>query len=182
MIEMKSADMFHFGDNLAKEVIESRLAQDLKERGYTVVEADFERPWGGFLRISDEQADKFIHEFFDGVDLPQTMEGATLSPKFLFAEPGKKLSWQVHERRAEFWRVLKGPVGAYRSQTDEQPDKPEVFREGETIDLPIGVRHRLAGLDRLGVVAEIWIHTDPKNPSDEADIKRLADDFGRESN
>jgi hypothetical protein len=45
--------------------------------------------------------------------------------------------------------------------------------------LPIGQRHRLIGLDQWGVVAEIWQHTDSENPSDESDIVRLQDDFGR---
>jgi hypothetical protein len=40
-------------------------------------------------------------------------------------------------------------------------------------------RHRLVGLDRPAVVAEIWSHTDPKHPSDEEDIVRLEDDFSR---
>jgi mannose-6-phosphate isomerase len=29
------------------------------------------------------------------------------------------------------------------------------------------------------MIAEIWQHTDPENPSDENDIVRLQDDFGR---
>ena len=41
-----------------------------------------------------------------------------------------------------------------------------------------GVRHRLIGLDDYAVVAEIWQHTD-KIPSDEEDIIRVQDDFGR---
>ena len=40
-------------------------------------------------------------------------------------------------------------------------------------------RHRLVGLDKIGVVAEIWIHTDLNNLSDENDIVRINDDFNR---
>jgi mannose-6-phosphate isomerase len=36
-----------------------------------------------------------------------------------------------------------------------------------------GERHRLIGLASCGVIAEIWQHTDPKDPSDEEDIVRL---------
>jgi mannose-6-phosphate isomerase len=39
----------------------------------------------------------------------------------------------------------------------------------------------LVGLDQWGVVAEIWQHTDVTNLSDESDIVRLQDDFGRSS-
>ncbi len=178
---MKSVDMFHYGDDLPKDTFAANLTRDLKKSGYFVVEEDLERPWGGFLRISDDQALRFLQEFFNGVGLPPATDGATLSPKFLIVEPGKKLSWQKHKRRAEFWRVIKGPVGAYRSESDVQPEESEVFNEGETIDLPVGTRHRLAGLDGRGVVAEIWIHSDPNNLSDEADIERVEDDFGRQS-
>ena len=50
---------------------------------------------------------------------------------------------------------------------------------GNFIQLDKGERHRLIGLDSWGIVAEIWQHTDPENPSDEDDIVRLQDDFGR---
>jgi len=34
-------------------------------------------------------------------------------------------------------------------------------------------------LNGWGVVAEVWQHEDPGNPSDENDIVRLDDDFDR---
>jgi hypothetical protein len=34
-------------------------------------------------------------------------------------------------------------------------------------------------LDGWGIVAEIWRHTDVENPSNEEDIVRVQDDFGR---
>ena len=39
--------------------------------------------------------------------------------------------------------------------------------------------HRLVGLSNWGIIAEIWQHTDPEKPSDEEDIVRVQDDFGR---
>ena len=50
---------------------------------------------------------------------------------------------------------------------------------GNIIQLKQGERHRLIGLDGWGIVAEIWRHTDASNPSNEDDIIRLQDDFGR---
>ena len=50
---------------------------------------------------------------------------------------------------------------------------------GELVILDKGERHRLLGKDNWGVVAEIWMHTDPQNPSDEEDIVRLQDDYAR---
>ena len=56
----------------------------------------------------------------------------------------------------------------------------KVFKEGDEIVLKQCERHRLRGLDDYSVVAEIWQHTDPNNPTDEEDIIRLQDDFGRQ--
>ncbi|MEZ4983027.1 MAG: hypothetical protein R2769_15875 [Saprospiraceae bacterium] len=70
------------------------------------------------------------------------------------------------------------PVGIVQSPDDEE--RPvHTFLEGESITLSTGERHRLIGLENYGVVAEIWQHTDPFNPSNEEDIIRLQDDFGR---
>ena len=54
-----------------------------------------------------------------------------------------------------------------------------ILEPGDIIRLRQGERHRLMGLDNWGIVSEIWQHTDEKNPSDENDIVRLQDDFGR---
>ena len=37
----------------------------------------------------------------------------------------------------------------------------------------------LIGLDNFSVVSEIWLHTDSESPSDENDIVRISDDYGR---
>ena len=50
---------------------------------------------------------------------------------------------------------------------------------GDQIRLKKEERHRLIGLSDFAVIAEIWQHTDPNNPSDENDIVRLSDDYGR---
>ena len=88
------------------------------------------------------------------------------------------MSWQYHQRRAEIWRVYKGSVGVLKSMNDiEQPML--ILNEKDQIELKQGERHRLIGLDDFGVVSEIWQHTDRDNPSDEDDIVRLSDDYGR---
>ena len=55
----------------------------------------------------------------------------------------------------------------------------EVYNEGDQIILQQGERHRLIDLDNYSVVAEIWQHTDVNHPSDEENIIRVQDDFGR---
>jgi len=64
------------------------------------------------------------------------------------------------------------------SDTDEEKQTANLSL-GDIIKLKQGDRHRLIGLDEWGIVAEIWQHTDAQNPSDENDIIRLQDDFGR---
>ena len=92
-------------------------------------------------------------------------------------KPNVKLSWQYHNRRAEIWQVYNGTVGVVQSETDAE-NEMQTYSSGAQIKLNQGVRHRLVGLDDYGVVAEIWQHTDAV-PSDEEDIIRVQDDFGR---
>ena len=143
-----------------------------------VVDNDFNRPWGGFFVIDEEQAQEFADIYFDGLNVSGLRVAGKLSPKVLLVKPGARLSWQYHHRRKETWRVVEGPVGIARSLTDEQGEV-EVFEAGKTIVMEISERHRLVGLDNWGVVAEFWQHTDPEHPSDEEDIVRVQDDYQR---
>lgn len=154
------------------------VATMLGQEGYRVVSHDFNRPWGGFFVIDEEQADSFIQQFFVGVTAKDLRISGKLSPKILLVMPGQRLSWQYHHRRAEIWRVIEGQVAVMCSATDE-PGQTVVLNKGNQITLSCGERHRLIGLDDWGIVAEIWQHTDPTNPSDESDIVRVQDDFGR---
>jgi len=162
-----------------KQEIYSEISKDLTDKNLKISGEDFERPWGGFFKIADESLTEFLSIYFSGVKLPFDITKLTVSPKILIVEPRKKLSWQSHERRSELWCVVKGPVGIYTSPTDVQPDDMKVYNENETVEMELGTRHRLVGMDDWGIVAEIWIHKFPENPSDEDDIRRIEDDFGR---
>ena len=150
----------------------------IKSFGFNVVSKDFDRPWGGFLVIDENQAQDFSDQFLKGINIDTLKISGKLSPKILIVNPESRLSWQYHHRRAEIWRVYKGEVGIIRSDDDSQ-NEIEIYSEGDQITLKQGERHRLIGLDNYGVVAEIWQHTDKNNPSDEQDIVRVQDDFGR---
>jgi mannose-6-phosphate isomerase-like protein (cupin superfamily) len=154
------------------------IESELIKGGYTFERKDFQRPWGAFWVIDEVHAKKFIESYFPTVDPNQLMNGQKLSPKILFVKPKSRLSWQYHYRRREIWRVLQGPVGVIRSNNDEEQDL-EIFAKGEQLELSQGERHRLIGLENHGVVAEIWVHIEPGQPSDEEDIVRLQDDFKR---
>tara|TARA_B100001250_G_scaffold414516_1_gene453471 strand:- start:2409 stop:2891 length:483 start_codon:yes stop_codon:yes gene_type:complete len=150
----------------------------IKSKGFKIISKDFERPWGGFLVIDENQAQDFSNQFFKGIDVNTLKISDRLSPKILIVKPDSRLSWQYHYRRAEIWRILKGKCGVIRSDTDKQ-NEMKIHNEGDQIRLKQGERHRLIGLQDYGLVAEIWQHTDKYNPSNEEDIVRIQDDFGR---
>ena len=151
------------------------IREEIESLGFNVINHDFNRPWGGFLLIDESQSQDFIHTFISKENLK--IEGR-LSPKILIVNPESRLSWQFHYRRKEIWRVYKNSVGIVRSMDNNQ-NEMEILNEGDIINFQIKERHRLVGLSNFGVVAEIWIHTDLKNPSNEQDIVRLEDDYSR---
>lgn len=150
----------------------------LNDLNFTIVSFDSDRPWGGFFVIAEEQAQAFANQYFDGLDVATLKRGVALSPKILVVAPDKRLSWQYHYRRAEIWRVIQGQAGIKRSKDDREGEL-EILKVGDTVTLQQGERHRLIGLDDYAVIAEIWQHTDANHPSDEEDIVRVQDDFGR---
>jgi mannose-6-phosphate isomerase len=163
---------------MEKQVVFEHVSSLLKQENIRIVNEDRSRPWGGFLVIDESDADQFIELFFPTFQKNDLLIGNKLSPKLLVVAPGQRLSWQYHFRRAEIWRVVEGEVGVVQSH-DDQEQGLEIFEPGEIIKLEKGTRHRLVGLKDWGVLAEIWQHTDPENPSDEDDIVRLQDDYGR---
>ena len=154
-----------------------KIEQELQNLGFTIIDADLQRPWGAFYYIDESQAQDFSNHFFDGIDINTLKIDGKLSPKILMVKPQVKLSWQYHNRRAEIWQVYQGKVGVVQSETDIETEM-KVYAIGSQLKLNQGVRHRLIGLDDYAVVAEIWQHTD-QIPSDEDDIIRVQDDFGR---
>lgn len=161
-----------------KQALFQEIAEKLQQQGFAIERQDQTRPWGGFFVIQEDQAQQFADTYFDGLSVDQLKISGKLSPKVLLVAPQQRLSWQFHHRRAEIWQVVQGPVGVATSLTDEQGEVRS-YHVGERIVLQQGERHRLVGLDGWGVLAEIWQHTDASNPSNEDDIVRVQDDFGR---
>lgn len=169
---------FNLSKELAKETVFEQIAAFLKSENFTIVQQDQTRPWGGFFVIDEKQAQAFAAKFFPHLQMSEIQITNKLSPKILVVAPNKRLSWQYHFRRAEIWTILSGSVGVKTSATDDEGELQQL-NQGTFIQMDKGERHRLIGLDSWGIVAEIWQHTDPENPSDEEDIVRLQDDFGR---
>jgi mannose-6-phosphate isomerase len=163
-----------------KSDIFKQIATELLALGFTISTQDETRPWGGFFVLDESQATAFAARYFPHLEMSDIQITNKLSPKILVVAPHKRLSWQYHFRRAEIWKVIAGTtVGVKISDTDHQSDEVKILESGSFIQMDRGERHRLIGLDGWGVVAEIWQHTDAENPSDEDDIVRLQDDFGR---
>ena len=97
-----------------------KIENEIKELGFEIISKDFERPWGGFLVIDENQSQKFANKFFDGINIESLKIGGKLSPKILIVKPNSKLSWQYHHRREEIWKVFKGKVGISRSHDNNQ--------------------------------------------------------------
>jgi mannose-6-phosphate isomerase-like protein (cupin superfamily) len=161
-----------------KEQIFIQTAEFLAQLNFSIIKQDNSRPWGGFYVIDEDQAELFAAHFFPNEDISSINISGKLSPKILIVAPGCRLSWQYHYRRAEIWRCIKGQIAVATSLADVETNR-EILNPGQIIKLQQGERHRLIGLDDWGIVAEIWQHTDANNPSDEDDIVRLQDDFGR---
>ena len=163
---------------ITKQELFEQTAAHLKDQGFTIAAQDDSRPWGGFFVIDEGQAQVFADTYFEGLAVDSLRISGKLSPKILVVAPRQRLSWQYHHRRAEIWRVVQGPVGVATSDNDE-PGPVKSHQAGERIVLRQGERHRLVGLQAWGILAEIWQHTNADWPSDENDIIRVQDDYGR---
>ncbi len=160
--------------HLVRETLEQKL-------GYHFSDVDDQKPWGAYYRIVDEEADRFLGEFFPDLDPTEARLGnkdLVLSPKILVVAPGQRLSWQYHHYRAERWHFLTD--GGYHKSMDDEQGEVHQAHAGDTVQFETGERHRLVGNDTgYALVAEIWQHTDLAHPSEESDIIRLADDYKR---
>lgn len=161
-----------------KKTIFEHVADMLNLQHFSVIAIDDKRPWGGFYVIDETQSLSFIKYYFPEENIDELKITEKLSPKILIVAPNARLSWQYHSRRAEIWKCISGPVAVVTSEDDAERDQ-HIMQAEDIIRLKQGGRHRLVGLNDWGIVAEIWQHTDPAQPSDEDDIVRVQDDFGR---
>ena len=165
------------GTTADKELRVERLMAEARGFGLEVREVDSTKPWGGYIRFTRGSLGAFLSAYWRGIHVRDA--DLDLDAKLLLVAPGQRLSLQSHERRSELWRVLEGPVTVVMGESEAaMVDRP--LSPVEVITLPCGQLHRLSAPDdSWGVVAEFWQHSDPANPSDESDIVRHADDYGR---
>ena len=75
-----------------------------------------QRPWGHYTVLADEEDHKV---------------------KRIVVQPGKRLSLQRHQHRAEHWYVVKGEA---RVTLDESNN---MLTAGNAVDIPILTKHRI---------------------------------------
>jgi mannose-6-phosphate isomerase-like protein (cupin superfamily) len=114
------------------------------------ISPEFEqRPWGSYTVLD---------------------EGVEFKVKRIEVLPGKRLSYQSHERRAEHWLVVSGTAKVTLN------GREIIVNKGETVDIAIGAKHRVENpAEELLVFIEIQLG----DYLGEDDIERFEDDFGR---
>lgn len=122
----------------------------------------------------DQEEEKFKKEIIEDIrpwgKFRSFPHGQAKSIKIITVNPGNSLSLQYHNHRSEFWIVLDKGL---EMTVDDKVWQPE---ENQEIFIPKKTPHRLRCLgEKPGRVMEIWIGN-----SDESDIIRLQDDYGRE--
>jgi cytidyltransferase-like protein len=88
--------------------------------------------------------------------------------KTINVSPGRRLSLQKHNHRAEFWVCIEGTVVA------EIGGKKKILKPGDFLTFKKGVKHRLSSKNG-GAIVEV-AHGDHVH---EEDIIRFADDYNR---
>ncbi len=108
------------------------------------------RPWGSFTILD---------------------EGDNYKVKRIEVNPGKRLSYQRHSRRAEHWFIVLGTAKVTLNGVQI------LVKTGETIDIALGDAHRVENPDASELL--VFIETQTGDYFGEDDIVRIEDDFGR---
>lgn len=148
------------------------IRSKLISQGFKIARMDDQPIWGGSIFIDESSAEAFAKTYFPDYVGEQAQQALPLQPKILVVAPGQQISWQYHTRRTELWQVIVGEVGVITNVSNEETAVVEKSSR-ELILLAPQTRHRLVGLKNWGIIAQIWQHTDVKNPSDEKDVVRL---------
>ncbi len=91
--------------------------------------------------------------------------------KRLVVQPGKRLSLQYHNHRAEYWVVVRGQGVAQLGQ--ERP----AMHPGASLHVPVGMQHRMENTGTQEPLEVLEVQLGQTLLED--DIVRLEDDYGR---
>jgi mannose-6-phosphate isomerase-like protein (cupin superfamily) len=90
--------------------------------------------------------------------------------KLIEISPGKRLSLQRHQKRAEHWVVVSGVAKVISG------NKVKLVRSNESIYIPKGIKHRLENKGRVPLKI---VEVQTGSYLEEDDIERFDDDFRR---
>lgn len=107
------------------------------------------RPWGSYFVIENKKSYKI---------------------KRIEVEPGQRLSYQYHTKRSEAWTIIKGVAHVTLDGVEQ------VYNEGETVLIPVGVKHRV---ENVGKNKLVFIEVQTGKYFGEDDIVRVEDDYNR---
>lgn len=107
------------------------------------------RPWGGFKIL---------------------LETPTYKVKEMTVKPKARLSYQSHQHRSEHWTFVAGRATVVLDDEnfDQQP--------GDHVNVPVGVKHRVAN---TGTEDVVFIEVQRGDYFGEDDIVRYSDDYNR---
>ena len=108
------------------------------------------RPWGKF--------EKFV-------------ENQKCTVKLLHLNPESQTSLQLHHKREEWWKIIKGVVLV------EHEGEKKTLKENDTIFIHKGSKHRIINQESHSTILEISF-----GEFDESDIVRIEDVYNRNSN
>jgi mannose-6-phosphate isomerase len=108
-----------------------------------------QRPWGRYEILQESAAHKV---------------------KTIWVNPGKRLSYQRHEKRAEHWFIVQGKAKITLNGANFE------MSAGDSLDIEIGDLHRV---ENIGSIDLIFIEVQTGTYFGEDDIERIEDDFGR---
>jgi len=150
LLVIETADAVLVGDRTNSQDVK-KIFEQLKESGREerINHRRVYRPWGSY----------------EGLD-----SGDRFQVKRLVVNPGKKLSLQLHHKRAEHWIVVSGVA------TVTCDDREYDLKENESTYIPLGSKHRLE--NRQAGILEV-IEVQSGDYLGEDDIVRFDDDFGR---
>lgn len=150
LLVIETADAVLVGDRDRSQDVK-KLVQRMQSEARTelVNHRRVHRPWGSYTTID---------------------QGPNFQVKRLIVKPGKKLSLQLHHRRAEHWVVVKGTA------TVTVGDNTFQLLKNQSTYIPIGTKHRLE--NKAAEALEI-IEVQSGDYLGEDDIVRFEDDFGR---
>jgi mannose-6-phosphate isomerase len=98
------------------------------------------------------------------------LDAPTHKVKELAVRPGHRLSYQMHAKRSEHWFVVAGDAIVTIN------DNEAVLREGESVNVPAGTKHRIENRSDRDVV---FIEVQTGSYFGEDDIVRFDDDYNR---